>query len=65
MLIRLGFIQILVLLPNLNMIQLSELPFYDDIYESNPNINAINQFLINNKINTWEHFKFWPNESDY
>jgi hypothetical protein len=44
------FIKILNSLPNLNMIQLSELPSYEDIYESDPDINAINQFLINNKI---------------
>lgn len=32
------------------MIQLSELPSYEDTYESDPDINAINQFLMNNKI---------------
>jgi len=32
------------------MIRLSELPSYQDIYESDPDIKAINQFLKNNKV---------------
>ena len=44
------FIQISNLLPNLDWIRISDLPSYENIYESDLDINQMNTFLKNNKI---------------
>jgi hypothetical protein len=43
-------ISIFNLLPNLNTICLTDLPSYENIQKSDPDMNAFNQFIKNNKI---------------